>query len=50
MLIDEIIPSSPHIQDIELSNVVSEDMRDDFSAALAANKPKKGKAGKKKKK
>ena len=48
-MIDEIIPSSTQLIDIELSNIVSEDMRRDFSAALAANKPKKGKGKKKKK-
>lgn len=38
------------VQDIELSNVMSEEVRADFTAALANNKPKKGKGGKGKKK
>lgn len=49
VLVQDIIPNATHIADVELSNVVSEEKRAEFVAVLAANKPKKGGKGKKKK-
>jgi hypothetical protein len=46
-LINELIPSAPHVQDVELSVVLDEEQRAALTAALAANKPKKGKRKKK---
>ena len=48
--ISELVPNNQHIQDIELSTVISDDARAELAAAFAANKPKKGKGGKGKKK
>lgn len=48
-LIKEIIPSAKHLQDLEISCIIDDEVRADFDAALANNKPKKGKKGKKKK-
>lgn len=45
-LITDLIPNNPHIQDIELSCIISDETRAELAAALAGNKPKKGKGGK----
>ena len=49
-MIEELIPNAPHVLDVELSNVLSEETRNNLTAVLANNKPKKGGKGKKKKK
>ena len=47
-LITELIPAAKHIQDVELSCVLADETRQALTAALAANKPKKGRKGRKK--
>ena len=48
--IEDLIPGAPHVSEVEVSNILSEEVRAEFTAALANNKPKKGGKGKKKKK
>jgi hypothetical protein len=46
----EIIPAATHVQDVEISGIITEEARAALKDALAANKPKKGGRGKGKKK
>ena len=46
---DQILPNAQHVFEVEISEWVNEKTMEKLQLALAANKPKKGKKGKKKK-